>query len=243
MKNYLRLALLALVLVAALGLLASCGGSGGGAQGNGSGGDMEGMDHGGSGEQATNETTSGGMAGMDHGDMGGMDHGSMMPEDMAREMVAPNGEYSDERFIDAMVPHHQGAVEMAEVALENAEHEQIRRLAEDIITAQQAEIEELKQIKEQEYGTSEVPMEMSQEEMRAMGMTADPQELANQEPFDLRFIDAMIPHHQSAIEMAKIALEESKNPQIRQIAEDIVSSQEREIDKMLRWRSRWYPGD
>jgi uncharacterized protein (DUF305 family) len=243
MKNYLRLALLALVLVAALGLLASCGGSGGGAQGNGSGGDMEGMDHGGSGEQATNETTGDGMAGMDHGDMGGMDHGPMMPEDMARQMVAPNGEYSDERFIDAMVPHHQGAVEMAQVALENAEHEQIRRLAEDIITSQEAEIEELKQIKEQEYGTSEVPMEMSQEQMRAMGMTADPQELANQEPFDVRFIDAMIPHHQSAIEMAKIAIEESKNPQIRQIAEDIVRAQEREIDQMLRWRARWYPGD
>ena len=235
MKNYLRLALLALALVAALGLLASCGGSGGGAQGNGSGGDMEGMDHGGSGEQAGQETTGGGMAGMDHGDM--------MPEDMARHMVAPNSEYSDERFIDAMVPHHQGAVEMAQVALENAEHEQIRRLAEDIITAQEAEIEELKQIKDQEYGTSEVPMEMSQEEMRAMGMTADPQELANQEPFDVRFIDAMIPHHQSAIVMANVALEESKNAQIRQIAGNIVNAQEREIEQMQRWRARWYPNN
>ena len=235
MKNYLRLALLALVLVAALGLLASCRGPGGGAQGNGSGGGMEGMDHGGSGEQAGQETTGGGMA--------GMDHGSMNPEDMARQMVAPNGEYSDEHFIGAMVPHHQGAVEMAEVALENAEHEQIRRLAEDIVTAQETEIEELKQIKEQEYGTSEVPMKMSQEQMRAMGMTANPQELANRNPFDRAFIDAMIPHHQSAIAMANVALEESKNPQIRQIAEDIVNAQQREISQMLRWRARWYPGD
>ena len=183
------------------------------------------------------------MAGMDHGSMGGMDHGAMNPEDMAHQMVAPNGEYSDEHFIDAMVPHHQGAVEMAEVALKNAEHEQIRRLAEDIVTAQEAEIEELKQIKEQEYGTSEVPMEMSQEQMRAMGMTADPQELANQKPFDRAFIDAMIPHHQSAIAMANVAFEESKNPQIRQIAEDIMSAQEREISQMQRWRERWYPGD
>ncbi len=64
------LALLALVLVAALGLLASCGDLGGDTQGNGSGGGMEGMDHGGSGEQASGETTGGGMAGMDHGEMG-----------------------------------------------------------------------------------------------------------------------------------------------------------------------------
>jgi uncharacterized protein (DUF305 family) len=45
-------------------------------------------------------------------------------------------------------------------------------------------------------------MEMSQEQMRGMGMMMDPQQLANQKPFDEAFIDAMIPHHQSAIEMA-----------------------------------------
>ncbi len=139
-----------------------------------------------------------------------------------------------------MVPH-QGAVEMAEVALENAEHLQIRRLAEDIITSQEAEIEELKQIKEQEYGTSEVPMEMSQEEMRAMGMTADPQELANQEPFDRAFIDAMIPHHESAIEMAQVAYQKSDNPEIRALAEGIVEAQTREIAQMQGWRQQWYP--
>ena len=43
--------------------------------------------------------------------------------------------------------------------------------------------------------------------------------------------------------MANVALEESKNPQIRQIAEVIVSAQEREISQMQRRRERWYPGD
>ena len=51
--------------------------------------------------------------------MKGMDHGS---GDVASGMVMKNGKYSDERFIDAMVPHHQGAVAMARVALKNAEH-------------------------------------------------------------------------------------------------------------------------
>jgi uncharacterized protein (DUF305 family) len=221
------------VLLLAVALaLASCGGTSGGAQGGAEDdGGMQGMDHGGA---RGGETTSG-MAGMDHGSM------RMGSGGMARQMVMENGEYSDRAFIDAMVPHHQGAIEMAEVALENAEHEEIRNLAEDIVSAQEAEIERLKAIKQEEFGTSEVPMEMSQEQMRGMGLMMDPQELANRKPFDKAFIDAMIPHHQSAIEMAQVALEESENPEIRKIARDIVDAQNREIAQMQGWRREWYP--
>jgi uncharacterized protein (DUF305 family) len=82
-------------------------------------------------------------------------------------------------------------------------------------------------------------MEMSQEQMQMMGMT-DPDELANKDPFDKAFIDAMIPHHQSAIEMAKVAFEQSENPRIKGLAEDIVSAQQAEIEQMERWRQQWY---
>ena len=83
-------------------------------------------------------------------------------------------------------------------------------------------------------------MEMSLKQMRDMGMMMDPQRLANREPFDEAFIDAMIPHHQSAIEMAKVANEKSKNPRIRELAGNIVSAQKREIEQMRRWREQWY---
>ena len=212
------------LLVAVAFILAACGGAGGGQQGSGSDGHGE---HG-----KANESS--GMAGMDHSNM---DHGSM---GMAREMVMENGKYSDKAFIDAMVPHHQGAVEMAEVALQNAEHEEIKQLSRNIISTQRAEIEELKAIKQQEFGTSEVPMEMSAQEMQMMGMT-DPEALANKDPFDRAFIDAMIPHHQSAIEMAQVALEESDNLRIKELAGNIVTAQQREIEQMLQWRQAWYP--
>jgi uncharacterized protein (DUF305 family) len=219
---------LALLLAAAF-ILAACGGAGGGQQGNGSGG-----------EQESAEKSGGGMAGMDHSQMG---HGSMGMDSkgMARQMVMENGKYSDKAFIDAMVPHHQGAIAMAEVALENAEHEEIKQLSQNIISSQQAEIEELKSIKKEEFGTSNVPMEMSQEQMRSMGMMMDPHELANREPFDKAFIDAMIPHHQSAIEMSQVALEKSENPKIKELAENIISAQKREIEQMKQWRKEWYP--
>ena len=63
-----------------------------------------------------------------------------------------DGKYSDKTFIDAMVPHHQSAVEMAEVALPNAEHEEIKQLSRNIISTQRAEIGELKAIKQQQSG-------------------------------------------------------------------------------------------
>jgi uncharacterized protein (DUF305 family) len=177
---------------------------------------------------------------MDHESMG---HGDMGSEGAmaASEMLMENGEYSDERFIDAMVPHHQGAIDMAEVALENAEHPELLQLAQNVISTQQAEIEELRSIKEQEFGTSEVPTQMSPEEMEMMGME-DPAELANQRPFDEAFINAMIPHHESAIEMAQVALAESDNPAVRDLAGRIVDDQTREIEQMRGWLEEWYSG-
>jgi uncharacterized protein (DUF305 family) len=81
--------------------------------------------------------------------MAGMDHGSM---GMASgEMVMENGKYSDERFIDAMVPHHQGAIEMAQVASEKSENLRIKELAENIIVAQKQEIEQIKQWRKEWY--------------------------------------------------------------------------------------------
>jgi uncharacterized protein (DUF305 family) len=229
LKTLLTSARLPALLLAATFILAACGGAGGGQQGSEPGG-----------EQGTADKTGGSMAGMDHSQMG---HGSMGmgSGEMARQMVMENGRYSDERFIDAMVPHHQGAIAMAEVALKNAEHEEIKELSENIVSSQQAEIEELKAIKKEEFGTSNVPMEMSQEQMRSMGMMMDPQQLANKEPFDKAFIDAMIPHHQSAIEMAQVAYEKSKVPEIKELAKNIVSAQQREIEQMKEWRKEWYP--
>ena len=217
MKTLLMKAGLLALLLAVAFLLAACGSVGSGQQGDQSGGHGQ-MDHG----------------QMDHGSMG------MGSKGMAKQMVMENGKYSDRRFIDAMVPHHQGAIAMAEVALKNAEHEEIMELSRNIISTQQAEIEELKTIKREEFGTSQVPMEMSPQQMRSMGMMMNPHHLAQSKPFDKAFIDAMIPHHQSAIYMAQRAHEKSEIPEIKDLAENIVSAQKREIEQMKQWRKQWY---
>jgi uncharacterized protein (DUF305 family) len=226
MKHHTRLALAGLLSAVAL-TAAACGGAGGGA------GNMDrgGMGKDGGGEGGKNTV----MEGTEHSKMEGGSGG------MASGMLMEDGRYSDERFIDAMVPHHRGAVEMAEVALENAEHEEIRRLSEDIVSTQEAEIEELKGIKQEEFGTSRVPTDMDPGQMEGMGMMTDPQSLADEEPFDEAFIRAMIPHHRSAIQMANVALERSDNPRIEKLAGEIVRAQEREISQMQTWRNEWYP--
>jgi uncharacterized protein (DUF305 family) len=221
MRSYRNLWLLVLALSAILLLAASCAGSTTGQQG--------------SAEQSGSESSA--MQGMEHSGME-MTSGQMMD---ASQMLMQNGQYSDERFIDAMVPHHQGAIDMANVALDNAEHPELKQLAQNIISTQQSEIDELKAIKQRLYGTAEVPTETSPEEMKMMGMMADPKELTNQQPFDKAFIDAMIPHHQSAIDMAQVASEQTSDSEIKNLALGIVNAQKQEIQQMTNWSQEWYP--
>jgi uncharacterized protein (DUF305 family) len=68
-----------------------------------------------------------------------------------------------------------------------------------------------------------------------------PEQLAKQSPFDRAFIDSMIPHHASAIQMASVALLRSKNPGIVRTARSIVTAQSQEIGQMIQWRQHWYP--
>jgi uncharacterized protein (DUF305 family) len=84
---------------------------------------------------------------------------------------------------------------------------------------------------------------MSSDEMKIMDTMQDPSELAKEDPFDKAFIDAMIPHHESVISMANVALTESENPKIQEIAAAILDAQEREIEQMRTWRDEWHPED
>lgn len=52
---------------------------------------------------------------------------------------------------------------------------------------------------------------------------------------DVDFMRSMIPHHQGAIDMAKIALQKAKDPVVRKLAEDIIKAQEKEISLMQNW--------
>jgi uncharacterized protein (DUF305 family) len=55
---------------------------------------------------------------------------------------------------------------------------------------------------------------------------------------DRDFVQNMIPHHQGAIDMAKIVLQYGSDPQVKKLAEDVIAAQEKEIGEMKEWLAR-----
>ncbi len=139
----------------------------------------------------------------------------------------------DATFIDGMIVHHQGAITMAQQALKDAQHPELKQLAEAIVKAQQTEIDQMKQWRSAWYpnlkDTGGMMMDMGP---MTVGTDAT-------QPFDIRFIDAMVPHHESAISMAKEAQQKAEHPEIKSLADAIIKAQTSEIDQMKQWKSTW----
>ena len=161
---------------------------------------------------------------------------------------------ADRAFVREMVPHHRMAVGMADMARMQAMHGQIKTLAKQIITAQNAEILELTAIRKRlnvkplptghdEHATMMRDARTLGLSMDDMGMSMDMNELDGAKPFDRAFIDMMITHHRGAIRTARAELAKGGNAQLRAIARAIVSAQKREITEMNRWRNQWYGGN
>ena len=160
----------------------------------------------------------------------------------------------DRQFIDMMVPHHQGAVEMAKVAQQRGEHAEVKELAGAIIRSQDDEIQRMKAWRQSWFGSDRTPpmdqMPMvpgmgrhggGHSDSGTMNMAEDVDKLRRAPaPFDRAFIDVMIPHHESAIEAAKAADTRSQKPEIKELAQAIIADQQREVDLMKRWRQAWY---
>lgn len=60
-------------------------------------------------------------------------------------------------------------------------------------------------------------------------------------PYDLRFLDEMIVHHEMAIGMVQMMISQSTHPELRDLGQHIITGQQQQIDQMTAWRQQWYP--
>jgi len=163
----------------------------------------------------------------------GMMSGGMMGSATLTDQNAP----FDQRFLDQMIAHHQGAVMSAQMMIADSARPELRDLAQRIITGQQREIDQMGEWRQEWYGTASsgtLPgmmgsgmmggAMMNREQMRQMmGASAD---------FDRMFLQMMIPHHEAAIAMAQQALTQAEHPEIKTLAQGIITTQRAEVGEM-----------
>ena len=173
---------------------------------------------------------------------------------------------ADAHFIVMMIPHHDGAIAMAELAKSRARRPEIKALAQSIAASQSREITQMRQWYRQWFGT-EVPgwnrsdsyrmgmgpgygigpgMGMGRGRGGGMGwglpgMATSLEALKTGPDFDRAFIEQMIPHHRMGVMMASHAQWGTVHPELRKLEAAMVRVQSEEIEQMASWYRQWFP--
>jgi uncharacterized protein (DUF305 family) len=181
----------------------------------------------------------------------------------------------DIMFMRMMIPHHEEAIQMAELSPERTDREELLDLRTEIIEEQEAEIDLMCDLLGDagEAGCDEVggmgPHEMGDmwrgngmgdgmhgdgmrdgmhpdeiEEMMPrehMRRHDDRRELrrAEDQEFDCLFTEHMIRHHEGAVAMSEYVLDEGESERVADLAEEIIESQQEEIELMEEWQGDW----
>ena len=144
---------------------------------------------------------------------------------------------ADVMFAQMMIPHHEQAIEMSDIALDPTigAGEVVRNLATQIKGAQDPEIKQMKDFLTSWNKSLEMDSSMDHSDMMSGMLTQE--ELTQLgtlrgAEFDKRWIEGMIAHHEGAIDMANDVLSSGTSESVRQLAQSIISTQNVEIAEM-----------
>ncbi|OGX86437.1 hypothetical protein BEN47_13110 [Hymenobacter lapidarius] len=197
---------------------------------------------------AMDSSASGEMTGMDHSQMANGAAGASPQLVAMNEMMAkmdaskPKGN-TDHDFAHMMLAHHQGAVAMADIQLRDGKDATMRRMAEQIKADQLQEITALEAAATRldnaptNYKPTD-PADPFTSKMKASmdGMMQNmPKSVANA---DMNFNMLMTVHHQSAVDMAKAELAHGKDTKLKQMAQQMITAQEKEIQQLKDWHNQ-----
>jgi uncharacterized protein (DUF305 family) len=149
-----------------------------------------------------------------------------------QSLRALRGKPFDVAFLSQMIAHHQAALKMARDARPTLQDEHVQEHAQEIITSQTKEIREMGALLKNDYHTAPSAAQMTR-------MKADMQGMMRMKPAgDRMFLEMMIPHHQGAVDMSRLALRNSASPKVKALANRIIKAQATEIADFRRMLSQ-----
>ncbi len=160
---------------------------------------------------------------------------------MQKQFEAYKGTEYDKMFLASMIAHHEGAVQMAQMAQMSAKHREIKDLANNIIATQNKEISEMQSWQTAwGYATNKTTTTAGVQQMQHK-MDGMMNELNGKigDDFDRGFLKEMMMHHQSAIDMAKPAATNASHSEVKTLASNIITAQTKEVAQMKLWQTDW----
>lgn len=159
--------------------------------------------------------------------------------------LGPSDEEFDLRFIDAVVLHHEGAIAMAKQVLQLSQRNDLKQLAQTIITTQQSEIDQMSQWRQSWYPDADtVPMMYDSVSGETSAMSTEMQDAMRMEgtiditsaDVDQQFLKVMIPHHKLALKMVKQVRGQSDRPELKEFARSMLKAQRQNVKQMKQWQ-------
>jgi uncharacterized protein (DUF305 family) len=138
-------------------------------------------------------------------------------------------------FMTGMIDHHQMAIEMSQMCLEEAVHEELTIMCEDIIAAQSQEITTMQSWLQDWYDVDYAPT-MSTADLTAVARV----ERLEASEFEIAFMRSMTKHHWRAVREAQQCVENAYHDELVALCEGIISTQLAEIEQLKTWLCEWY---
>lgn len=142
----------------------------------------------------------------------------------------------DRQFLSSLITHHNGAISMAKEALTKSERPEIIQFANAVIAMESSNVEQAYVWRRDWYGdNNHIFIDKADKQVSMI------KDLGNKdEYFDLRFLDAMIAHHEGAIAMLNDILIPTTRKEIHDTAISGVTALNQDVDTLKKWRQEWY---
>ncbi|MGG7179397.1 DUF305 domain-containing protein [Clostridium paraputrificum] len=150
---------------------------------------------------------------------------------------APNTGNVNLDFVVEMIPHHEGGINMAKAIIKYGSNPAVKKIAENIVTSQEAQIPIMMELKSKFEKEPPSNKESSESYIKKYNeikdnMFKEMEGVKITDNVDVNFLQQMIYHHEGAIAMAKDILGYTKDPDIKKLAENIVSTQSKGVQEM-----------